>query len=81
MGSKPVDIPRPKPQEEVRGPGSQFCGSVYSGSPQRITKVTASGKVIETWGVPPKPGEETLCMPNPPPLRKSRSSEKKKTKK
>ncbi|KAG6038565.1 hypothetical protein E4U41_004076 [Claviceps citrina] len=63
MPSQPVDIPKPKPKEEVHGPGSQYCGSVYCGSPQLITKVTPSGKVIETWGVPPKPGEETCSIP------------------
>ncbi|KAG6014717.1 hypothetical protein E4U43_006224 [Claviceps pusilla] len=78
MGSKPVDIPPRKPQEEVHGPGSQYCGSVYCGSPQLVTKVTSTGELIETWGVPPKPGHETLFIPRPPP---KASPDKKRTKK
>ncbi|KAG5930492.1 hypothetical protein E4U53_002231 [Claviceps sorghi] len=79
--SKPVDIPK-QAKEIVQGPGSQYCGSMYCGSPQLIHKLTPSGEVIETWGAPPKPGEETLLMPRPAPKPKaSGSSDKKKTKK
>ncbi|TWU78298.1 hypothetical protein ED733_008389 [Metarhizium rileyi] len=59
MPSSPVPIPPKKRIAEVDGPGSQFCGSVYCGSPQLVTRVTATGEVVETWGVPPKPGHET----------------------
>ncbi|QUC20969.1 uncharacterized protein UV8b_05210 [Ustilaginoidea virens] len=62
MPSSPVPIPPPKPVKEVSGPGSQYCGSVYCGSPQLITRITATGQVVETWGVPPKPGCE-LSIP------------------
>lgn len=40
----------------VKGPGSQYCGSIYCGSPQLVTRVTATGEVVGSWGVPPKPG-------------------------
>ncbi|KAF5136938.1 hypothetical protein E5D57_000712 [Metarhizium anisopliae] len=59
MPSSPVPIPPKKQMKEVKGPGSQYCGSVYCGSPQLVTQITATGEVVETWGAPPKPGHET----------------------
>ncbi|KAG5920683.1 hypothetical protein E4U42_006099 [Claviceps africana] len=75
--SKPVDIPS-KPKDFVDGPGSQFCGDVYCGSPQLIAEVTPSGQVIEKWGVPPKPGDEKLPMPRPPRKTKAEKRQSKK---
>ncbi|KAG6003100.1 hypothetical protein E4U21_002403 [Claviceps maximensis] len=64
---------------DTDGPGSQFCGSMYCGSPQLVRTLSATGQVIETWGVPPRPGTETLLMPPPKskPKSKSKSSDKK----
>ncbi|KZZ92459.1 hypothetical protein AAL_06085 [Moelleriella libera RCEF 2490] len=66
----------------VTGPGSQYCGSVYCGSPQPVTRFTAKGQFIETWGAPPQqPADHDcmilgLCSPPRPRTRKKKTKNK-----
>ncbi|KAG6256935.1 hypothetical protein E4U23_000087 [Claviceps purpurea] len=85
MPTKPIPIPvppKPKPGNIyanpgiVEAPGSQYNGGVWCGSPKLVTTRLPSGEVVSVWGVPPKPGEETLPML--PPAKKPKDKKKKK---
>ncbi|KAG5916533.1 hypothetical protein E4U61_003531 [Claviceps capensis] len=60
----------------AEAPGSQYNGGVWCGSPKLVTTRLPSGEVVSVWGVPPKPGEETLPML--PPAKKPKDKKKKK---
>ncbi|CCE27087.1 hypothetical protein E4U35_000578 [Claviceps purpurea] len=76
MPTKPIPIPVPPKPKPVEAPGSQYNGGVWCGSPKLVTTRLPSGEVVSVWGVPPKPGEETLPML--PPAKKPKDKKKKK---